>query len=145
MGLSKNSGTPTWMVKIMENSIKMDDWGGYHHLRKHPYIYLTSNLHLSHRVAFFSRWVFGLLFLITEACHETCGMTMATKKWPILYDLEAFWRLEKPFLSILSMWIVCTLSWNLAVYCTINAQRCFCWIILSNNHHHHHHHHPCLN
>ena len=28
MGVSKNSGTPKWMVKIMENSIKMDDLGG---------------------------------------------------------------------------------------------------------------------
>ena len=25
MGVSKNSGTPKWMVKIMENPIKMDD------------------------------------------------------------------------------------------------------------------------
>ena len=41
MGVSKNSGTPKWMVKIMENPIKMDDlevfttpiWGA-----KHPYI-----------------------------------------------------------------------------------------------------------
>ena len=28
MGVSKNSGTPKWMVKIMENPIKMDDLGG---------------------------------------------------------------------------------------------------------------------
>ena len=27
MGVSKNRGTPKWMVKIMENSIKMDDLG----------------------------------------------------------------------------------------------------------------------
>ena len=27
MGVSKNSGTPKWMVKIMENPIKMDDLG----------------------------------------------------------------------------------------------------------------------
>ena len=25
MGVSKNRGTPKWMVKIMENPIKMDD------------------------------------------------------------------------------------------------------------------------
>ena len=29
MGVSKNSGTPKWMVKIMEIPIKMDDLGGY--------------------------------------------------------------------------------------------------------------------
>ena len=28
MGVSKNRGTPKWMVKIMENIIKMDDLGG---------------------------------------------------------------------------------------------------------------------
>ena len=27
MGVSKDSGTPKWMVKIMENPIKMDDLG----------------------------------------------------------------------------------------------------------------------
>ena len=27
MGVSKNSGTPKWMVKIMENPIRMDDLG----------------------------------------------------------------------------------------------------------------------
>ena len=28
MGISKNSATPKWMVKIMENPIRMDDLGG---------------------------------------------------------------------------------------------------------------------
>ena len=28
MGVSKNKGTPKWMVKIMENPIKMHDLGG---------------------------------------------------------------------------------------------------------------------
>ena len=28
MVVSKNSGPPKWMVKIMENPIKMDDLGG---------------------------------------------------------------------------------------------------------------------
>jgi len=27
LGVSKNRGTPKWMVKIMENPIKMDDLG----------------------------------------------------------------------------------------------------------------------
>ena len=30
MGVSLNGGTPKWMVKIMENPIKMDDLGGFH-------------------------------------------------------------------------------------------------------------------
>ena len=28
VGVSKNRGTPKWMVKIMENPIQMDDLGG---------------------------------------------------------------------------------------------------------------------
>ena len=28
MGVSKNRGTPKWMVKIVEHPIKMDDLGG---------------------------------------------------------------------------------------------------------------------
>ena len=34
LGISKNTGTPKWMVKIMDNPIKMDDFGGVLH---HPY------------------------------------------------------------------------------------------------------------
>ena len=29
MGVSKNRGTPKWMVKIMKNLINMDDLGGF--------------------------------------------------------------------------------------------------------------------
>ena len=29
MDVSKNNGTPKWMVKIMENPMKMDDLGGF--------------------------------------------------------------------------------------------------------------------
>ena len=32
MGVFKNRGTPKWMVKIMENPIKMDDLGGFNPL-----------------------------------------------------------------------------------------------------------------
>ena len=39
MGVSKNRGTPKWMVKIMENPIKMDDLGGKTpYFWKHPYM-----------------------------------------------------------------------------------------------------------
>ena len=38
MGVSKNMGTLKWMVKTMENPIKMDDLGGKtNYFRKHPY------------------------------------------------------------------------------------------------------------
>ena len=36
-GVSKNNGTPKWMVKIMENPIKHGMiWGGYPYFWKHP-------------------------------------------------------------------------------------------------------------
>ncbi len=39
MGVSKDRGTPKWMVKMMENPIKMDDLGGVPPIFwKHPYI-----------------------------------------------------------------------------------------------------------
>ena len=38
MDVSTNNGTPKWMVKIMENPIKMDDLGVlYPYFWKHPY------------------------------------------------------------------------------------------------------------
>ena len=45
MGVSKNSGTPKWMVKIMENPIKMDDLVGFPPIfRKHPYTLPETNI-----------------------------------------------------------------------------------------------------
>ena len=40
MGVSKNKGTPKWMVYFMENPIKMDDLGGKTplFLVQHPYL-----------------------------------------------------------------------------------------------------------
>ena len=40
MGVSKNRGTPKWMVKIMENPIKMGWFGGPNPILKHPYYQL---------------------------------------------------------------------------------------------------------
>ena len=37
MGVSKNRGIPKWMVKIMENPIKMDDLGVFPYFWKYPY------------------------------------------------------------------------------------------------------------
>ena len=41
MGVSKNRGTPKWMVKIMENPIKMDDLGGFPPIFGHTHISWT--------------------------------------------------------------------------------------------------------
>ena len=47
MGVSKNRGTPKWMVKIMENPIKMGWFGGTTIFWKHPYV--AGHLHVCHR------------------------------------------------------------------------------------------------
>ena len=39
MGVSKNNGTPKWMVKIMENPIKLDDLGG-----NTPYFWVDTHI-----------------------------------------------------------------------------------------------------
>ena len=45
MGVSKNCGTPKWVV-LMENPLKMDDLG-YHYFWKHPYHCLPNNRNAS--------------------------------------------------------------------------------------------------
>ena len=42
MGVSKNMGTPKWMVKIMENPTKMDDLGVPLFSETSIYIYIPS-------------------------------------------------------------------------------------------------------
>ena len=44
LGVSNNRGTPKWMVKIMENPIKMDDLGVPLFLECHPFGIKTTNL-----------------------------------------------------------------------------------------------------
>ena len=42
MGISKNNGIPKWMVKIMENPIKMDDSGVPLFLETPPFVSFVS-------------------------------------------------------------------------------------------------------
>ena len=48
LGVSKNRGTPKWMVKIKENPIKMVMIWGYHYFRKHPFKQLFHQSFLVH-------------------------------------------------------------------------------------------------
>ena len=43
MGVSKNRGTPKWMVKIMENPFKMDDLGWKTHYFRETSIFVQKN------------------------------------------------------------------------------------------------------
>ena len=44
MGVSKNRGTPKWMVKIMEHPIKMDDLGGKPTILGNTHIGMIQNI-----------------------------------------------------------------------------------------------------
>ena len=55
--VSKNNGTPKWMVKIMEHPIKMDDLGGntpYFWFNTHIYIYINN---INHEGLFSGEWM----------------------------------------------------------------------------------------
>ena len=78
-GVSKNSGTPKWMVKIRENDIKIDDLGGFH-----PYFWSAAHTYLP--IFFFFRVPFresffwgGLQMALTR--EDSCGE-------PELWDAE---------------------------------------------------------
>ena len=66
MDLSKNRGTPKWMVKIMENPNKMDDLGGTiifgnTHIYTHPKTNQSSgsSINVDHSVFFSILWPYG--------------------------------------------------------------------------------------
>ena len=52
MGVSKNRGTPKWMVFIMENPIKNGWFGGKtHFFRKHPYMAIPNPTHRKNNIS----------------------------------------------------------------------------------------------
>ena len=51
MGVSKNNGTPKWMVKIMENPIRIDDLGGFPPIFGNTHI-LSWPIHFSRSLVF---------------------------------------------------------------------------------------------
>jgi len=68
MGVSKNKGTPKWMVKIMETPIKMDDLGGKppifgntHMVCSQLLVVIFENLRLRLTRMVSSRYGFGFL------------------------------------------------------------------------------------
>ena len=78
MGVSKNRGTPKWMVKIMENPIKMDDLGGKtHYFRNPPYAWVRS-LQLSTLCGHF----LVLFFLLLQAKNRKVrSETLQASRW----------------------------------------------------------------
>ena len=79
MDLSKNRGTPKWMVKIMENPNKMDDLGGTiifgnTHIYTHPKTNQSSgsSINVDHSVFFRSYGPMGMVLthlLVTSLLH----------------------------------------------------------------------------
>ena len=55
VGVSKNKGTPKWMVKIMENPIKMDDLGVPLFLKT---LWFNTQAYLHHLSIHESTWIF---------------------------------------------------------------------------------------
>ena len=76
IGVSKNRGTPKWMVKIMENPIKMDDLGGK------PTIFGNTQIHLESICGFFTwfPWPICLRFLCNSSMSS---MLTRAGRWAI--------------------------------------------------------------
>ena len=73
LGVSENKGTPKWMVKIMENPIKMGWFGGKtHYFWKHPY---SAEHHFS-----YLHWCLGKMSnqngfdVLSQSCHKLCHL-----------------------------------------------------------------------
>ena len=78
IGVSKNRGTPKWMVKIMENPIKMDDLGGK------PTIF--GNIHIGDVVMILLMQILRLLNVILLSCDLLCLFFVVLPFMGILTD-----------------------------------------------------------
>jgi len=54
MGVSKNSGTPKWMV-YNGKLFKMDEFLGYHYFRKHQYVNYHCNIYVAAKIAMMNK------------------------------------------------------------------------------------------
>ena len=68
MGVSKNRGIPKWMVKIMENPIKMDDLG--------VPLFLETPIYNSFNYSYCS-----LTVSLMISFHETCFLHNLSSHW----------------------------------------------------------------
>ncbi len=80
MDVSKNNGTPKWMVKIMENPIKIHDLGVFPYSWKHPY--LPGN---SANVTFLGWWN-RYVTLLNGCVYPTIGDEVWSRIESMVYD-----------------------------------------------------------
>ena len=96
MDVSKNRGTPKWMVKIMENPIfQWMIWGETHYFRKHLYVCMYVYIYK------YDVFSMRLVFCLTH-CDETnpsCLKLVSSKQIPKDYD-RAVWDLPRGITTV---------------------------------------------
>ena len=85
MGVSKNRDTPKWMVKILENPIKMGWFGGKtHYFRKHPYVWSLTLILLYRLFIFTPRKVSRVSQnLIIQNDHPKWSLSLVRLLWVV--------------------------------------------------------------
>ena len=82
LGVSKNTGTPKWMVKIMENPIKMDDLGVFPYFWKHPFGFSVYGFWWDQPIS--DLWNPGAG---TQQCRDLCKRKMlAFREFPLYHS-----------------------------------------------------------
>ena len=100
MGISKNSGTPKWMVKTRENPIRMDDLGGKQplFLVQHPYYSLPNFLGSP------KNWSYLLLYFLVPGYRNTNPTKTASKSKE--NGQEVFLKEGVWFSFVLAIWCI---------------------------------------
>ena len=117
MGVSKNRGTPNWMVYNGKPHLKWMIWG-YHHLRKHPYLEKPWNLRFPGCHLFRAQPGPSVLQCLCFSSEETPGRSLWQNNqccWP------CSWRYGFPPFAWQRPWYVC-LSFRLLCH-TKNAKK----------------------
>ena len=79
MGVSLNGGTPKWMVKIMENPIKMGDLGGK------PTIF--GNIHMDSSAVFNPSYLVNRVFPSLFFFHGATSSLLMQKNIPVVEEM----------------------------------------------------------
>ena len=121
LGISKNSGNPKWMVKIMENPIKMDDLGG-------PPLFLETPISLSYS---------SKLYLLGEVIwHHECihllnnGYQIKSWNWHGPLSYGSLIKKKSPIFQSQKTFRDCYDAVNVRCYCSFRMTSEFIGYIL---------------